>query len=123
MYGGKIMNKDDFITAWTSGRFTSTRKEVIVFIADILYHNGMNTDAIYNLFACGYCYYFAVMLKDAFKRGEVCWHKGFSHIVWLDDNNVAYDIGGVFDDYDDGDLVPASELGDELTSFKKTPFL
>ena len=58
------------------------------------------------------------MLKEAFGRGEVCWHKGFSHIVWVDDDNTAYDIGGVFYDYGEGDLVPITELGDDVINFK-----
>jgi hypothetical protein len=116
------MNKEEWIEAWTSGKWKSTRREVIEFIANVLYHNSIDNSSIYQLFACGYCYYFAVILKDAFKRGEVCWHKGYSHIVWVDDDDTAYDIGGVFYDYGEGDLIPLSEAGIDISGFKKTPY-
>lgn len=52
-------------------------------------------EVIRKQFRAGYCYYFAVILKDAFQRGEICWAAPYSHIVWLDVNNVPYDIEGV----------------------------
>lgn len=112
--------KEEWIEAWTSGKWESSNKEVITFIADILFHSpNLKSNNIYNLFACGYCYYFALILKDAFKRGNIVWHKGFGHIVWEDDDGTAYDIGGVFYDYGKGDLVPLDELGDSISSFTK----
>lgn len=114
------MKKEEWIKAWTSGKWESSNKDVIKFIADILYHNpNSDNEDIYNLFACGYCYYFAVMLKDAFKRGEILWHKGFGHIVWKDIDDIAYDIGGIFYDYGEGDLVSLDELGEDISDFTK----
>lgn len=96
-------------------------KDVLDFIADICYSQREGAETIYILFDCGYCYYFAIMLKDAFNRGEVCWHRNHSHIVWVDTNGIAYDIGGVFYDYKEGDLLPAEDsLGDMLIEFKHT---
>lgn len=48
-------------------------------------------------FINGYCYYFAHMLKIAFNRGTVCWAAPFGHFVWLDTNDKAYDIEGLYD--------------------------
>lgn len=54
-------------------------------------------EIIWQTFTAGYCYYFAVMLKDAFQRGEICWCAPYGHICWVDDNGVPYDISGVCD--------------------------
>lgn len=107
----------------TCKKFPSARRDVITFIANILYHSEqipLNIDVICNLFGNGYCYYFALMLKDAF-GGEIRWHKKYGHIVWYDENEICYDIAGVFTDYRDGDIVPLSELGDDLKDFKHLP--
>lgn len=115
----KKNEKEEWIESWTTGRFAEADKDVITFIADILFHG--DSGVIYNLFACGYCYYFACMLKEAFGRGTVCWHKGFSHVVWVDEDDIAYDIGGIFMDYEKGGLVPIEELGEQVIQFKHTP--
>ena len=115
----KDMNKNEWIKAWTTGKWEKTNKEVITFIADFLYADRKNTETVYNLFASGFCYYFATMLKTAFNRGTVCWHRNHGHIVWVDDNNIAYDIGGVFYDYEIGDLLDVEHsLGRLLVGFK-----
>ena len=49
--------------------------EVCRFIADFVYcaSNQIRLVAnIYDTFMNGYCYYFALMLKDAFNRGDIC---------------------------------------------------
>lgn len=118
--------KEEWVNQWLQTHPTAD-KEVLNFICAILYkkssiyikncktmeYNPYSGDAIYNLFACGYCYYFALMLKDAFNRGEIMWHKGFSHIVWQDVNGICYEIGGVFYDYNEEDIVPISTLSEE----------
>lgn len=110
------MNKKEFIETWM--KYKCCDEEVIKFIADILYYEDDKNNSIYNLFENGYCYYFAVMLKTAFNRGTVCWHRGYGHIVWVDDNDVAYDIGGVFYDYNKDDLLPVeSSLGNMIVDF------
>lgn len=70
--------------------------EVMNFIDDIYASQPEeNSEAIRELFHCGYCYYFANMLKIAFGRGTVCLAYPFGHVVWLDTDGIAYDIEGV----------------------------
>ena len=56
------------------------------------------------------------MLKDAFGRGKVCLAYPFGHIVWEDDNGIAYDIEGVNKEYER--LIPISKMGDGIKDFK-----
>lgn len=99
-------------------KYKGCRKDVIEFIADILYHsNPDESEEVRLLFSAGYCYYFAKMLQDAF-GGEVCWHRGYGHIVWKDETDCCYDINGVFDDYYENDIVSLSELGQDLENFR-----
>jgi hypothetical protein len=63
--------------------------------------NSDPTEVIRLQFRAGYCFHFAHMLKLTFNRGEVCWAAPFSHIVWVDGNEIPYDIEGVYTgDYD-----------------------
>lgn len=115
------MEKDEWIKAYTTGRFKEADKQVIQFIADFIFQNDENgepTGVISHVFSAGYCYYFANMLKIAFGRGEVCWSEGRSHIVWVDTNNIAYDVYGVYEDYTR--LRPVSYLGNTVVSFMHT---
>lgn len=84
-------------------------------------HSGNMSESITDLFASGYCYYFAVLLQHVY-GGEICWVEGRGHIVWLDGNDlehdIAYDIYGVYDDYDR--LRPISYLGDMIQDFLHT---
>ena len=110
--------------------------EVIDFISKILYfsqddscrnmkYNSTRTEdevsnPIASLFTNGFCYYFAVILKDAFNRGEICWHKNYSHIVWRDVDGTSYDIDGVFDAPDE-EIVPVeTSLSNMILDFKHT---
>lgn len=80
-----------------------------------------------NLFCAGYCYYFASMLQIAF-NGRICWAQDRGHIVWVDcapdcsfddlQNSIAYDITGVYDDYEL--LWPVEYLGDALINYLHT---
>ena len=88
------------------------------------------TCTIEKVFSQGYCYYFAIMLKDAFNRGEVCMTYDHKHVVWIDDDNVAYDINGMFgwypdtankDNYWDGLLIPVEKIPKYIESFKHIP--
>lgn len=49
------------------------------------------------IFTKGYCYYFAVMLQDAF-GGGIYLSPESNHIVWSEDQNLYYDITGVCND-------------------------
>lgn len=102
---------------------------VLKFIFDFLNmqyapHDTRRSDiivnGIYTQFANGYCYYFAQMLQTAFHRGEICWTAPFGHIVWLDDNNVAYDISGC-NDSECQYYIPVFMLGDMLKDFLHIP--
>lgn len=72
-------------------------EEVLRFIYDFSVKQGYGEaeKVLYQQFISGYCYYFACMLKAAFNRGEVCWAAPYGHIVWVDENDIPYDISGV----------------------------
>ena len=91
-------------------------KEVLTFIDDFLENN----DIIRKKFRAGYCYYFAVMLKDAFQRGEICWCAPYGHICWVDDNGVPYDISGVCDSECDF-YIPVRYIPEGIADFKHIP--
>lgn len=103
------MKREEWIKTHTTGKFENADKQVIEFIANFIYANEQISDGVYDLFASGYCYYFAVMLKEAFNRGDICWHRNHGHIVWRDNDGIAYDIGGVFYDYEEDDLLPVRD--------------
>lgn len=96
--------------------------EVIRFI-DRFYNNiGDDPDKQETLryqFRNGYCYYFAVMLKTAFGRGEVCWCAPFGHFCWVDIDGLPYDCEGFY--YGEADyLIPEQFLGEALNDFLHT---
>lgn len=61
---------------------------------------------IREFFRCGYCYYFAAMLKAAFLRGHIAWVAPQSHCVWVDVDGTPYDIDGMFCDEEYLYLIP-----------------
>ena len=77
---------------------SDANEQVLQFIYNFAWHKA-STEAEYEQIRClfmdGYCYYFANMLKTAFNRGEICWCAPYGHFVWLDVNNIPYDIEGV----------------------------
>ena len=86
------------------------------------------TNAIGKVFRNGYCYYFAIMLKEAFNRGEVCMTYDHKHVVWMDVDNVAYDIDGMFgwfpdtankDNYWNGLFIPVKVGMEEFYKVRK----
>lgn len=101
-------------------------KKVLQFIAEILYkgvpHVELDTscESIRSTFRAGYCYYFAIMLKDAFQRGQVCLAYPLGHIVWLDTDGIPYDVEGINESACNA-YVPISYLGEALTNFKHVP--
>lgn len=95
-------------------------KTVIQFIADFLYHAEDKSDAVATLFTTGYCYYFAVILKEAFRRGAICQTWPFGHIVWVDEDGTAYDIYGT-NPGEYVELVPVDRYGDTLNAFRHVP--
>lgn len=95
---------------------------VIQFITDAItsVDKKDSEDVLYNFFHAGYCYYFAVMLKEAFDRGQICWCAPYGHICWQDDNGVGYDIGGICDSECDF-YIPVSYIKDGLLDFLHIP--
>lgn len=91
-------------------------KDVISFIEGFLGDH----EIIWQTFTAGYCYYFAVMLKDAFQRGEICWCAPYGHICWVDDNGVPYDISGVCDSECDF-YIPVRYIPGGIADFKHIP--
>ena len=100
---------------------------VIEFIANVMYHGGYNvspddsTETIRSLFEAGYCYYFALMLQNAFPDGKICLCYPFGHIVYAY-NNIAYDICGV-SDAEWECLVDVSDILNLMNSIRHIPDL
>ena len=104
--------REAFIARQTNPEYTDglpVRIDVINFIADMLYETGADPISVHKLFACGFCYHFAVILQHEF-GGSIKWMKGCSHIVWTDENNLAYDIEGFRNDLQYVEVVPLEEL-------------
>lgn len=104
---------------------TASKKKnnpVLKFIDKFYAHAGTDPDkqeVLRYQFRAGYCYYFAVMLKAAFKRGEVCWCAPFGHFCWVDIDGCPYDVEGVYlgeADY----FIPENYLGDAINDFLHT---
>lgn len=98
---------------------------VIEFIANVMYHGVYNVfpddsaETIRSLFEAGYCYYFALMLQNAFPGGKICLCYPFGHIVYTY-NNIAFDICGVSDaEYEH--LVDVSDLLYLMSDFRHVP--
>ena len=90
------------------------REDVLNFIWN--FSNSVNkensTTIISELFSNGYCYYFALILRDAF-GGEIMWLNNKGHIVWVDRKTmIPYDINGVYIDATPCDLIPLELLGE-----------
>lgn len=96
---------------------------VLQFISDFMTHAAATQEECEVLrltFHAGYCWHFAHILKDTFKRGEVCWAAPFGHFVWVDDNGVPYDVEGVNEGEQDYN-IPESYLGDKIKDFTHIP--
>ena len=98
-------------------------EEVLRFIGNFTFHEvpeqNLNDsyEAIRSTFRAGYCYYFAVMLQTAFKRGTIAQAYPFAHIVWVDYDGIPYDIEGVYCGEAEK-YIQVEELGDSLEGFK-----
>lgn len=102
--------------------FPNAAEDVLTFIAEFKCSvNPHEEEIIEDLFSAGYCYYFALMLKDAF-GGSLMYSADRGHIVWLDNREIknhqfAYDIHGVYEDYEK--LVSLREMpNDSIESFR-----
>lgn len=105
--------------------FQKANKDVLTFIAEFLGCHGTDTSNVEHLratFHAGYCYYFAVILKTAFQRGEICWAAPFGHMVWQDIDGMVYDIEGVYDGEAEY-FIPYQMIGNGICDFMHVPGL
>lgn len=113
-------DRQDYIDAWKV-YYPTADEQVLGFIYDFLMHSGEeNSEAIRNQFRNGYCYYYAHMLQRAFNRGTVCIAAPLGHFVWMDENQVPYDVEGV-NESDCDEYIPESFLGDMIRDFLHVP--
>lgn len=118
-----INNSDEFVKEQLKF-YPNANKKVIRFCADFLYHNNKfqnehseeDAELIRLQFHSGYCYYFAHMLKLAFRRGEVVWCAPFGHFAWQDTDGQVYDIEGVSTTEAEY-FIPEYYLGDAILDF------
>lgn len=96
----------------------NARLDILKFIWNFVTHdkNIESFRVIEHQFTTGYCYHFALIMKNMF-GGKIVWHKGRKHILWQDRNKVVYDIRGVYCDYKLGEIVPVSALGDDIEDY------
>ena len=106
--------------------YPKARKDILEFIWDFITPTSVKFDdgqeVLASQFAAGYCYYVALILKDAF-GGEMMWIKGRGHIIWHDiENDELYDSNGVYQPDisadGSGEPVPLSFLEGDLESFR-----
>lgn len=116
----------DFLTVYEDEiRTGMAKREVLEFIARFrlwTVHDPAderNAEVIRQVFASGYCFYFAHMLRLAFNRGKIVLAAPKGHIVWLDDDGCAYDIDGIFKDY--YFEIPVEALGDGIEDCMHVP--
>ena len=103
-------------------RYPFARQDVLTFISAINEFENKPADSkekksgspefqssIEKLFGTCFCYYFALMLQDAF-GGSMVYCRTMDHIAWMDENGVIYSIYGVCEDYATNNYVRLSEL-------------
>ena len=96
-------------------------KDVLDFIEKFLTHstNDIAEEILKDQFTTGYCYYFAIILKTAFNRGEVCWCAPYGHFCWVDEDGLPYDVYGLYVGEAEH-YIPYYFLGDALNDFLHT---
>lgn len=96
------MLKNSFIEAHISN---GGREDIVRFIADVrFYDDYVGNEIVRRLFRRGYCYYFAHMLQQAFKCGNVVCVKNADHWLFQYDK-VFYDIEGVYEVSEEDSVV------------------
>ena len=95
-------------------------KQVLYFIANFIYHCGVDADdIIQEQFRAGYCLHFAMILKEMFPDGEICWCAPFGHMVYMY-KDIPYDIEGV-NSSDCDHYIPISFIRNGIDDFKHIP--
>lgn len=99
------------------------QNEVLMFIQEFgNYADGKYYEALYDVFMCKYCYHFAHLLKETFKRGSVCLCAPKGHWIWMDDKtNTPYDFWGDASDEECYYFIPEEYWGDLVTDFLHIP--
>ena len=100
--------------------YPKANKDVIDFIINFNWHNDTSMvcqEIIRSHFRAGWCYYFAIILKEAFNRGEICWCAPYGHICWVDEDGIPYDIEGVCDSECEY-YIPIKYIKEGLADFK-----
>ena len=64
------MTENEWVKTHTTGPFKKYDPDVVAFIGEILYDRRNQEDDLRSFFRAGYCYHFARMLQDVFKRGD-----------------------------------------------------
>lgn len=67
-----------------------TKAEVLLFVEKFKF---TGKTIVEELFTCGNCYYFAVILKERFQTGEIYYLPIENHFVWKYDG-ILFDIKG-----------------------------
>ena len=78
---------------------SNVNEKIIEFIGNFYKSNDKSheeCEVIRKQFRNGYCYHFAVILRDLFPGGEMCIAAPFGHIVYVYEN-IPYDVEGVYD--------------------------
>ena len=102
------------------GMNNRVNEKILWFIANFLYAQGSNNvDCIHDQFRSGYCLHFAIILKNMFKKGEICWCAPFGHIVYLEDD-IPYDIEGVCTSSCE-EYIPISYIKEGVRDFVRIP--
>lgn len=116
----KIVTKQQWMDQWEGLRVNI---RIVSFIGQVLFQQSScideSTNTIKNLFSCGYCYYFAKMLEDAFPGGELCICYPVNHIVYVYEG-VGYDINGVSNMLCEC-CIPIKEFGKGINDFRHVP--
>lgn len=95
-------------------------KQIIWFIANFLYHLDLDyVESIRSQFRTGYCLHFAMMLKDLFKTGEICWYAPYGHMIYMH-NGIPYDIEGI-NTSDCKYYIPISYIQEGIRDFVRIP--
>ena len=109
---------------WFDERFNDPNvdKRIIEFIDNILTNRhriNEGSGEIYDLFACGYCFYFAKILEIAFPGGSIVWCAPFAHIAYLY-NGIVYDIHHIYDGEAEY-FIPIKYLEKHISDFMHIP--
>lgn len=102
---------------------SKANNDILWFIANFLYYQpkdyNVSSEIIHNQFRAGYCLHFAMMLKNLFKSGEICWAAPYGHIVYMHDG-IPYDIEGI-NTSDCDYYIPISYIKDGIKDFTRIP--